>query len=47
MSAVAMATPGITFHFFVLDTAIIPASHPNRAMSTSYIVGEVRANISD
>ena len=45
--AVAMATPGITLPFCLLLMATMPASPPNRAIITSYMVGLVRANSSE
>ena len=47
INAVAIATPGITLPFSLVATATIPARPPTKAMNTSYMVGEVRANNSD
>ncbi len=47
MSAVAMATPGITLPFCRHAAATIPAPPPKKPISTSYIVGDVRASSSD
>src|SRR5574344_1394002 len=46
MRAVAMATPDITVPFSFLHISNIPAQPPNRAISTSYMVGFVRARSS-
>ena len=42
-----MATPGSTFPFDFVERATIPAAPPNRAISTSYMVGDVLASSSD
>ena len=47
MSAVAIATPGITLSKVLRVCPIIPANPPNIAMNTSKIFGSVRANSSD
>ena len=46
MSAVAMATPENTVPFSFLLSSNIPAKPPNRAISTSYMVGFVLASSS-
>lgn len=42
--AVAIATPGITYDLLRRVAAVLPASPPNRAISTSQMVGVVRAS---
>ena len=46
MSAVAIATPGMTLLFSCRVLPIAPAIPPHRAMMTSQAVGAVRASIS-
>ena len=43
MSAVAIATPGMTLLFSILVFPTAPAIPPHRAINTSQMVGEVRA----
>ena len=45
--AVAIATPGITLLFSMRVLPIIPANPPKTAISTSQIVGSVRAKSSE
>jgi hypothetical protein len=47
INAVAMATPGISVVGSFRVCPIMPAAPPKKAISTSQIVGDVRANSSD